>query len=398
MVEFPLENITVVEFANVLAAPLVGSFLGDFGANVIKVERPIYGDTSRVYGLKPGSRNLGFIITNRNKKSITLDLHFNEGQEIARRLCEKADVVLSNFRPGVLERWDLSPETLLKINPNLILCLISAYGQTGPYSKRGGFDRNISAFTNITYTSGFPDQPPVRSGFPLVDYMTGYLGAYSVMLALYNREVNGTGGEIIDLSLTETALKVNGSMFETFLRNKQIPGRYGNRIPFVVPAENFLTNDDKWIAINANSDKLWEKLAKAMEKPELLEDDRFSVRINRVRNQDELYEIIGKWVKNFTANEILNYLVEAEIPIEIVRNISDLVDDPHLNERKAIISMDDHEFGKVRLPGVTPKLKKFPGSVRSLGPALGSHNKEIYESLLGISGEKMEDLKKKGII
>ncbi|MFW9894883.1 MAG: CaiB/BaiF CoA transferase family protein, partial [Candidatus Thorarchaeota archaeon] len=195
MSKLPLEGITVLDFSTIIAAPLIGTLLADFGAEVIKVELPKVGDTTRG---DDGSRSDFWITINRNKKTITLDLHSEEGQKIARKLSAKADAVLFNFRPGVIESWNLGPNSLHKINPNLIIGLISGYGQTGPYKHKGGYDRTVSAFSGLTYTSGYPEHPPVRSGFPLIDYLTGYLGAFAIMMALYNRDVNKNGGEVID--------------------------------------------------------------------------------------------------------------------------------------------------------------------------------------------------------
>ncbi len=210
MVKMALEGLTVIDFANILAAPLVGSFMADFGANVIKVEMPKIGDTMRATQLFPKGRSPHWLHIGRNKKSITLNLKTKEGQEIAKKLVAKADVAVFNFRPEVLEKWTLDADTLHQINPNLIIILITGYGQTGPYRNKGGFDRTISAFAGLTYKSGYPDRPPVRSGYALVDFMSGYLGAFAVLMALYNRDVNHSGGEVIDLSLTEAAFKAAG--------------------------------------------------------------------------------------------------------------------------------------------------------------------------------------------
>ena len=389
--KFPLNKITVIDFATVLAGPLVATFLGDFGAEVIKVELP---------GMESQFKNDAYrAIFYRNKKSITLDLHKEEGQKIAKKLCKKADVVLFNFRPGVIEKWNLGPEILHQVNPNLIICLVSAYGQTGPKSHQGGFDRTISAYTSITHTSGFPDQPPVRNGYPLLDYMTGYLGFASVMMALYNREANaGEGGEVIDICLSDVAFRATGAAMQGYLKSGEIPGRYGNRIPFVVPAENFESKDGKYIAINANSQKIWERLASAMGREDLVTSEEFGKYSKRKANQDKLYKIIGDWVKQYNTDEIVKILDEAEVPTEPVKNIAELVDDPHLLFRESILNVKDPELGKLTMPGIVPKLKNFPGSVRSLGPKLGEHTEELYQNFLGLSDEEIKDLKDKKII
>jgi crotonobetainyl-CoA:carnitine CoA-transferase CaiB-like acyl-CoA transferase len=372
--------------------------LADFGAEVIKVEIPKVGDTTRGGGSSPGSRSLFWLTINRNKKTITLDLHTSEGQEIARNLCAKVDVVLFNFRPGVIEEWNLGPKVLQKINPNLIIGLVSGYGQTGPYKNKGGYDRTVSAFSGVTYTSGYPEQPPVRSGFPLIDYLTGYLGAFAVMTAIYNRDVNNSGGEVIDLTLTEAAFRTSGAALSVYSKDGSIYERTGNRIRFVVPAENFETKDGRIVAINANSLKLWERLAVAMGRKDLLSDIRFNSYKNRYRNQDELYEIIGDWAINYTAMELMQLLEKAEVPCEKVNNIADLADDPHMRQRKAIVEYDDYEYGKILVPGIVPKLKNSPGKIKFLGAKLGEYNQEIYQNWLGLSLEEIKNLEERKII
>ncbi|MBY8986384.1 MAG: CoA transferase [Candidatus Lokiarchaeota archaeon] len=396
--KLPLEGIVVIDFSTIIAAPLIGTLLADFGAEVIKVELPKVGDTTRGGSSSSGGRSPFWLTINRNKKTITLDLHTDEGQEIARKLCAKADVVLFNFRPGVIENWNLGPETLHKNNPMLIIGLVSGYGQTGPYKNKGGYDRTVSAFSGLTYTSGYPEHPPVRSGFPLIDYLTGYLGAFAVMTAIYNRDVNKNGGELIDLTLTESAFRTSGAAISMYSKFGSIYERAGNRIKFVVPAENFETKDGRIVAINANSIRLWEKLARAMEREDLLRDNRFNSFPNRFQNQDELYAIIGDWVKNYTAVEIMQLLEKAEVPCEKVNNIADLAEDPHMRQREAIIEYDDYEFGKILVPGIVPKLQNFPGQIKFLGAKLGEYNQEIYHELLGLTLDEIKDLEKKNII
>ncbi|MHA2006154.1 MAG: CaiB/BaiF CoA transferase family protein [Promethearchaeota archaeon] len=398
MLKVPLEEIIVIDFSTLIAAPIVGTLIADFGAEVIKVEQPKIGDPQRATQIFGNRTNPTWLVGGRNKKTITIDLHKKEGQELAKKLCVKADVVLLNFRPEILEKWDIGAETLHKINPELIICLVSGFGQTGPYKNRGGFDRTISAFTGLTYTSGYAEHPPVRSGYPLVDYLTGYLGAFAVMMALYNRDVYKTGGEVIDLSLTEAAFKATGGSLPAFSVTGSIYERCGNRIRFFVPAENFETKDGDIIAINAGTEKLWKQLVNAMEREDLLLDKRFSKYSERIRNQDELYKIIGDWVKSGVAEKIMKILEKASVPCERVNNIADLATDPHMLDREAILNFEDPEYGKVLIPGIAPKLKKFPGQVKFLGAKLGEYNHEIFKEFLGLSQEEIKVLEEKEII
>jgi len=398
MAKSPLEGLLVIDFATLIAAPIVAAFLGDFGADVIKVERPILGDPSRGTQIYMNGKNPAWLDAARNKKTITLDLHKSEGQGIAKQLIKKADVALFNFRPGVLENWDLNPNQLHEINPRLIICLVSAYGQTGPKKSKGGFDRTVSAYAGITYTSGYPEHPPVRTRYPLVDFLTGYLGAFAVMTALYNRDVNNKGGEVIDLSLAEAAFMATGGSLSRYSTNKSIEERTGNRINFFVPSEQFETLDRKIITFNAGTEKLWQQLATAMERRDLLENKKFKTYLARISNQDDLYEIIGNWVKNKTSEVVIEILDKAGVPCEKVNNIADIVNDSHFWERGSILEFNDEKLGKLLVKGVIPKFKYNPGSIRFLGPGLGEYNNEVYRDLIGLSQEEIEELKAKKVI
>ena len=398
MSKLPLEGIVVIDFATLIAAPGVATFLGDFGATVIKVEQPEIGDPMRGKLFFEDGRSSIWLNEGRNKKTVTLNLRTPEGQSIARELGAKADVVLMNFRPGQAEKWNIGAEDWHETNPELIVALVSAYGQTGPYRYKGGFDRTAGAFAGTTYVTGYPDKPPVRTGYAMIDYMTAYLGAFGVMTALYNRDVNSSGGEVIDLSLVEAGFRSSESALTEYSLNGTVRERVGNRNPHFVPAEDFDTKDGKILVINAGTDSLWKKLAHCMGQPQLLEDERFNNTFNRIMNQDPLYAIIAAWVKELTADEGLKILDDAGVPADIIRNIADLAHDPHMREREAVLEFEDPDKGKVLVPGVFPKLKHAPGRIEHLGAKLGEYNKEIYEGFLGLSSEKLSQLEDKGVI
>jgi formyl-CoA transferase len=398
MSKLPLEGIVVIDFATILAAPVAATFLGDFGATVIKVEQPGVGDPTRGLPFIEDGRSPGWLCEGRNKKTVTLNLKSPKGLELAHKLAEKADVVLLNMRPGKAESLGIGPEDLLRTNPNLIISLVSAYGQTGPYSPKGGFDRTASAFSGMTYVSGYPDQPPVRSGYAMVDYMTAYLNAFGIVMALYNRSVNNSGGEVIDVSLAESAFRSSESALMEYSLTGKIRERSGNRNIGFVPAEDFETKDGKILVINAGTDPLFKKLVQVMGKPELLQDPLFSTRFARIMNQEKLYEIIAEWVRGFTAAEGLKLLDDAGIPADFIRNIAELAQDSHMLEREAVLPFQDPEKGKVLIPGVFPKLVKSPGRVEFLGPRLGEYNREIYGNFLGLSPTELEELEAQGVI
>jgi len=398
MSKLPLEGIFVLDFATLIAAPVSATLLGDFGATVIKIEQPRTGDPVRGLPLIEDGRHTMWMNEARNKKTVTLDLRTEPGQQLAKRLAAKADAALLNFRPGQAEDWNIGPEELHKVNPDLIILQVSAYGQTGPLRTKGGFDRTISAYAGLTYVTGYPDRPPVRSGYALVDYMTAYLGAFGVMLALYNREVNGSGGEVIDASLTEAAFRASESALLDYSLNGRIRERVGNRNMTFVPAEDFETKDGRILVINAGTDALWKRLARAIGRPELAEDERFKYSVYRVIHQEELYAIITDWAKTLTAAEALKVLDENKVPADIIRDIGELAHEPHLREREAVLEIEDPEKGRVLVPGVFPKLAKSPGRIKHLGPRLGAHNDEIYGDFLGLSQEELTELKEKGVI
>ena len=396
MGKLPLENVKVIDFSTVLAAPVSATFLADFGADVIKVELPEPANENQDKAQE--ERPPIWLVENRNKKCITLDLHMEEGQQLAHRLVEKADVAVLNFRPGKAEEWNIGPQDLHRTNPELIILLVSAYGQTGPYRKRAGFDRTAQTFAGTTYVTGHPDQPPVRSGFALVDYMTAYMSAFGVMTALYNRDVNQSGGEVVDATLVEAAFRATESSITYYSMTGMVRERMGNRNPGVVPASNFETKDGRDLVMNANTPRMWHNLTHAMGMPELLDDPRFAKPEDKINNQNELYEIIGKWVKGLTADEAMEILEEAGVPSDYMRNVADLAEDPHMAAREAIIDFDHPTKGKIKIPGVFPKFSNHPGKVEHLGRNLGADNEEIYGGRLGMSADDIAQLKNKGVI
>lgn len=398
MADKPLENIIVLDFATILAGPVASTFLGDFGAEVIKIELTGKGDNIRGGGMVPDGRSPIWMVEARNKKCVTLDLHYEEGQKLAHKMAEKADVVVLNFRPGQAEKWNIGPLDLHKTNPDLIILMVSAYGQTGPYRKRPGFDRTIQTFAGTTYVTGYPDQPPVRSGYAMVDYMTSYLAAFGVVTALYNRDANGGGGEVVDASLLDAAFRASEAAITNYSMFGTIRERQGNSNPGVVPAGNFETKDGRSLVINANKAKMWVNLAHAIGQPELLEDPRFKEKADLVKNQEELYEIIGQWAASLTADEAMVILEEAGVPADYMRNIADLADDPHMLERGTIMEFEDEEKGKIKIPGVFPMLQNHPGEVKFLGRKLGEDSEEVYEEMFGLTKDEITELKKKGII
>jgi crotonobetainyl-CoA:carnitine CoA-transferase CaiB-like acyl-CoA transferase len=387
----------VLDLATVLGAPVAATLLGEFGAEVIKVEEPATGDLLRQFGPRDNGRPLLWLQEARNKQSITLSLRVERGQALLRRLASQADVVTENFRPGTLEGWGLGYEMLARENPGLVLLRVSGYGQTGPYRHKGAFDRVALAFAGLTYVSGFPDGPPVRQGFALADYLAAAFGAYAVMVALYHRDRHGAGGQEIDLALYEGIFRSSEGMLTVFDKLGIGRERFGNRHPGVAPAGNYWSKDGAWVVINAVTDALWGRLARAMGRAELVADPRYARSADRVAHADELDELIAAWAGSLEAAEILRRLEAAQVPAERLYTVADIAMDPHYRARN-IVEFDDPRVGPIAMVGVVPKLSKTPGEIRSLGPDKGEHNQEVYGRLLGLGPTELDALRREGVI
>jgi crotonobetainyl-CoA:carnitine CoA-transferase CaiB-like acyl-CoA transferase len=399
MSNLPLSNLRVLDCATILAGPVCATMLGDFGAEVIKIEMPKRGDVTRQQPVFGAGRSFLWLQEGRNKKSITLDLHQPEGQTILQKLVAISDAMIENFRPGTLEQWNLSPATLLALNARLVLLRLSGYGQTGPYRRKGAFDRNATAFGGGTYVTGFADAPPVRSGYATADYMAAYTGAFAVMMALYWRDARGGQGQVIDLALYEPVLRASEASIPVYDKTKRVRERDGNRNPGVVPASNFLSADGKWVVINANTEQLWQRWATAMQREDLLRDERFNTLQARLVNADALYAIIEDWVRSQSAAAVVALLDAAQVPAAIVNSIADIFSDPHIAARENIVHIADERVdGTLAVPNVMPKLSATPGRIAHLGPDLGAHNDEIYRGLLGMSDDELAHLQERGVI
>ena len=394
----PLEGLRILDVATILAGPVTATFLAEFGAEVIKVELPGSGDTAREGPtLAPGLSHL-WLQEGRNKKSITLDLHQVEGQALLKRLVAVSDVMIENFRPGTLEGWNLAPERLLEINPRLVLARISGYGQTGPYRRKGAFDRMATAFGGGLYVTGYPDAPPVRPGYAVADYMSGYVGAFGVITALYWRDARGGRGQVIDLAIYEPVLRASENSIPVYDRHGVIRERNGNCNPYIVPSSSFPSADGKWVVIGANTERLWRRLATAIGRADLLEDERYATLSARTANAQGVYAALEEWTRSKTAAEIIAVLDEAQVPAAPINSVADLFADPHIQARENIVRVPDARVGAFAVPGVVPKLSVTPGRIEHLGPDLGGSNDEIYSGLLGLSATEIAGLKERGVI
>lgn len=390
-----LAGVRVLDAATVLAGPVSATILGDFGAEVVKIEDPKVGDFTR-----SGGRSPGWLQEGRNKKSVALDLRTSEGQAVFHRLVPHFDVVVTNFRPPTLERYRMLPEHLQPLNPRAILLYLTGFGLTGPYRDRGAFDRIASAYSGLTYATGEPERPPVRSGYSVIDYMSAYLAAFSVVSALYHRDLgSGSGsGQVIDLALYEAALRSSEDSVTAYGLDRQVRERLGNKNPAIVPASDFVTSDDRRVSLHAGTDSLFRRLSAVMNRPELADDPRFADRPARIRHQDELYPLISEWVSRLTADEVVKLLSDADIPASPIMSVADLMNDPHCRARGSVITVDDAEFGEVPMVAPLPHLSATPGSVRWAGTTLGAHTYEVLGGLLGLSTAELDALRDRGVV
>ena len=394
-----LDGLTVLDLATFVAAPFCCTLLGEFGAEVIKVERPGTGDDLRRLG-RPAATGVSYwwLVKSRNKKSITCNLRTPEGQDLIKKLAGQADILAENFRPGTMERWHLGYEDLKAVNPRLIMVRISAFGQTGPYRTQPGFGRIAGAVSGVTYISGYPDRPPVSPGTPTIpDYLAGTFGALGALIALQHRHQTGVG-QVVDVGLYEPMLRMLDEMIPLYGATGHIRERIGSGTEYVVPHNHYQAGDGKWLAIACTNDRMFERLVKgAMHQPELLE--QFGTMEERLQRRTELDGLIQDWVSQFTARDVLATLEAAEVPSSLVYNVQDLFADPHIRARENIVALANPLGGLLHMVGVLPKLSLTPGAVEHAGPVeVGAHNEEIYCGRLGLSHDDLHHLRTRGII
>lgn len=394
----PLGDIRVVELGQLLAGPFCGQLLGDFGAEVIKVEDPGKGDPMRQWGReKPHGKSLWWPVVARNKKSVTCDLRTGAGQDLVRRLVERADVLLENFRPGTLERWGMSPERLHEINPRLVITRVTGFGQTGPYAPRAGYGSIGEAMGGIRYVTGDPGLPPSRAGVSLGDSLAATYACIGTLVALHERENSGQG-QVVDSAIYESVLAMMESLVPEWQQAGYQRERTGPVLPNVAPSNVYPTEDGDSILIAANQDSVFSRLAAAMGRPELATDERYATHGARGANMGELDDLIGRWTARLPAQELLDLLHAGGVPAGRIYRAADMFDDPHFAAREAIVRVQHPDFGELAMQNVAPKLSASPGAVRTAGPALGAHNQEIYHELLGLTPEELDRLTADGII
>lgn len=375
-----LEGIRVVEMGQLIAGPFCGQLLGDMGAEIVKLEPPVTGDQMRNWG--QGDKPSWWRVIARNKYSVAVDLRSEEGQSLARDLIAKADILIENFRPGTLEKWNLDPADLRRANPGLIVVRVSGYGQTGPYSARAGFGGIGEAMGGWRGIVGYPDLPPARMGVSIGDTLAATYGCMGALAALHHRNRTGEG-QIVDSALYEAVLQVMESTVSDYSASGTKRRRTGSTLPGIAPSNVYPCSDGEYL-IGANQDGVFARLAAAMGRPELATDERYATHRARGARQEELDAMIGEWTATLTIEQLEEKMIEAGVPAGRVFDAGDMLADPHFAAREALVTVEDDEFGEITMQGVFPKLSGTPGSVRRPAPlTVGQDSAEVLERWLG---------------
>jgi succinyl-CoA:(S)-malate CoA-transferase subunit A/succinyl-CoA:(S)-malate CoA-transferase subunit B len=396
----PLSGVRVLDLATFLAGPFCGAILGEFGAEVIKIEQPGVGDSLRHLGTPaaPNGDTLWWLSEARNKRCITLDVRKPRGQELFRALLRRSQVLIENFRPGTLEKWGLGYDALRAENPALVLLRVSGYGQTGPKAQEPGFARIAHAFCGLSDLVGMPDGPPLMPGSTsLADYLSGVYGAVGVLLALRSAEQTGQG-QVVDLGLYESMFRMLDELAPAYAKFGAVRKRSGAETFNSVPHSHYPTADGKWVAIACTNDKMFARFADVMGRPELANPDAFGKVETRLTQREEVNRLVTEWTHGRTQREVLDQCAAGEVPCGPIYNIAEIFQDPQFAARGNLLSVLDPRAGEIVVPNVVPRLSRTPGRVDHLGAALGAHNAEVYTGLLGLASTELDALKEDGVI
>ena len=395
----PLDDIRVLDAATFVAAPFAGTCLAEFGADVIKIERPGVGDDLRRLGTPSEAGDTWWWLNDaRNKRCVTLNLKDERGAALFRRMAATADVVIENFRPGTMERWGLGFADLLAVNPKLVMLRVSAYGQTGPKSGLPGFARIAQAYAGLSYVTGQPDTPPLIAGSTtLADYLSGLYGAFGVMLALRAREKTGRG-QSIDIALHDGIFRFLDEIAAVYDRTGHVRERSGTETHTATPHSHYPCADGRWVAIACTNDKMFARLAQVMERPELAGDERFALKRARLDRRDEVNAIVRAWTSSHDREAVIRRCSDGDVPCGPVCSIEDIFGEEQFWVRDTLTRVADPRVGDIALQGTVPRLSDTPGGIRHLGATLAAHNEAVYGEELGLTGEEMTALSEAGVI
>jgi crotonobetainyl-CoA:carnitine CoA-transferase CaiB-like acyl-CoA transferase len=394
----PLQGIKVLELGQLIAGPFTGSFLGYFGAEVIKVEKPGAGDPLRKWRMMDGDTSLWWSSMARNKKCITANMHTEAGQEIIRKLAAKADVLIENFRPGAMEKWGLGPDELRKNNPGLIYARVSGYGQDGPYSNKLGFASVCEGFGGFRYLNGFPDRPPVRPNLSMGDTLAALHTALGIVMACVRKLTDPEGrGQVIDVAIYEAVFNLLESVVPEYDRGGEVRECSGSTLTGIVPTNTYRCKDGKDVIIGANGDSIFKRLTVAMGRPEMGDDPHYADNAGRVEHEPEIDAAIKAWMSSMTGDEALRVLEEADVPSGPIYSVADMMTDEHYIARGMFETVETNG-APLKIPAIIPKLSDTPGMTLWPGPELGAHTEEILSGMLEMSAEEINKLREAGDI
>jgi crotonobetainyl-CoA:carnitine CoA-transferase CaiB-like acyl-CoA transferase len=400
----PLEGFRVLDISNVIAGPFAAALLGDFGAEVLKVELPAGpdgkgGDQLRALPPHKDGKPLLWKAVNRNKRAITLDLRRPEGRALLLRLVPRFDVLVENYRPGTLDRWGLEREALWRAQPGLVILRVTGFGQTGPYAGYAGFARLFEAYAGLTYITGEPGGHPLHPGYPIGDPIAGVFGAFGVLAALLHRARHpGAAGQEIDLACTEAMMRLLEVLPIEYDQLGKVHEPIGAGNAYVAPAGMFRARDGHWVTFVTGTQSVFERFCRLIGRPELIAEPRFASNPQRMQHAAELNEIVAAWIGERAARDAVRELSAAGVAAAPVYSNRDVMEDPQVRARGAVTRVKDEDFGSVAVPGVVPRLSATPGEARSAGPALGAHNPEVYGGWLGLSDAEQDALRRAGVI
>ena len=393
-----LAGVRVLELGTMIAGPVTATLLGDFGAEIIKLEDPKAGDPIRLSGALVDGESLYWNVEGRNKRSVTLDMRTEDGQAILHKLVAEADVLVENFRPGTMARWNSDYERLKAINPRLIMLSISGYGQTGPNASLASYDRVALAFAGFLHITGYPDLPPVRPGTAIADYQTALYGAFSVMLALYHRDARQGEGQHIDLSLYETIFRFTDTMVTAYDKVGLTRERRGNAHYAASPGDHYELQNGRYLAMTVAATNVFRRLCIAMGQESLADDPRFATHPARVENYDIINAIVATWMIENPADEVMARLKEHGVPHSLIFSVQDIVADPHYAARGTIATVDNPRIGQLKMPAAIPKMSATPAPPLRSAPTLGEDTVDVLTTIAGMDAAAIADMKARGVI
>lgn len=393
----PLDGVRVIEMGQLLAGPFAGVMLAYFGAEVIKVEPPKGGDPLRGWRIVENGTSHWFRSLGRNKKSVTLDLRQQEGRDLAAQLIDTADVVIENFRPGVMEKWGLGPEDVKKTNPELVYARISGFGQSGPYASRPGFASVCEGMSGFRYVNGFPDQAPVRPNLSIGDTVAGIHAALGVVMALYAREKGNASGQVVDVALYEAMFNLMEGVVPEFSGAGVVREPSGTTVTGIVPTNTYRCGDGKHVVIGGNGDSIFKRLMQAVGREDMAEDERLATNAGRVEHELEIDKVLACWCLENSSVQVLSVMDEYCVPAGPIYSVADMMADPHFQAR-GMFERVEIDGKPLDIPALLPKLTETPGETQWPGAAVGAHNNEVLGELLGMDGASLDGLRQRGVI